>query len=271
MRKVQHELQDMMEMDAAQHGSRPSDVSVWLKTPPTPLSPRPLGLTTAASAGSGNSLLSGMSVEPPTGASSLGSDSAVSGSAHSPGKMTVAHALLGRMSHASEHDLSSTDDEHDHLTASHESSSQSRDNSFTLNDAASSFSRPVSGISAGLEQSSLIEPLERIPSDPTIIDPSQDAVVNQISAELFEVAHRCAQQLKVRPHTVTPRRPAPLLTACFCFTPLHCNADAAGRGARGRGQAAARAPAALLRRLHQRTGSHSCCSCAPHCALRVRS
>lgn len=244
MRKVQHELQDVVG-DAtdptAGQSSAHSSVCLSLSHCGSPLlskaSPSRPELSHPISGGC-STFLSGLGLHintDPTAAvntasTAPGAPSASSDASHSSTDETTAangtvagagaaggspsksssryHPVMAHIAHhLSDHDLSSTDDEHDHLTASN-TSSQSRDNSFSQlhSDTAATTPRATHGVSgggAGLQgqhghsDSGCIEPLQRIPSDPTIIDPSQDAAVNQISYELCEAARQCAQQLRM--------------------------------------------------------------------------
>lgn len=200
MRKVQHELQDIL---AERRGTLSSSSTSTLPLCKGPSSPRHHEHTHSMSGGS-STFLSSLSVDHGS-AAELG-HTADSAGTNSPGRGLANHPLMANISHLSDHDFSSTDDEHDHLTNSN-ISTHSRDTSFSLGDggalspraaAAAAATITAAGSSSGAADHGLIEPhLERIPSDPTIIDPNQDAEVNQISYELFEAAHRCAQQLKV--------------------------------------------------------------------------
>lgn len=116
-----------------------------------------------------------------------------------------------------DHDMSSTDDEHEHSNASNAScSSQSlqEQHGFSLHStlfephhprnggtspqrAASYHPAGSSGISNG--PGMLATPCTySTEEDPTIIDQSHDAAVSQMSAEILECAARCAQHLKVK-------------------------------------------------------------------------
>jgi hypothetical protein len=244
MRKVQHELQDVMGEHAGLHVHGHFSVhltSVGLslsnccsplmaKSPPSvsvPIIPSPRHDLGHSISGGSSTFLSSLSLSAEQAAlshSSAGAhasspeqshteESAAATVSSSPGNAGAGsgssaahksprHPLMTHFSHLSDHDLSSTDDEHDHLTGTNShASSQSRDNSFSqlLTEAATTPRAGASSSSAatsGLVTSG--PPEHSTPSDPTIIDPSQDAAVNQLSYELCEAAHQCAQHLKVR-------------------------------------------------------------------------
>jgi hypothetical protein len=244
MRKVQHELQDVMGEHAGLHVHGHFSVhltSVGLslsnccsplmaKSPPSvsvPIIPSPRHDLGHSISGGSSTFLSSLSLSAEQAAlshSSAGAhasspeqshteESAAATVSSSPGNAGAGsgssaahksprHPLMTHFAHLSDHDLSSTDDEHDHLTGTNShASSQSRDNSFSqlLTEAATTPRAGASSSSAatsGLVTSG--PPEHSTPSDPTIIDPSQDAAVNQLSYELCEAAHQCAQHLKVR-------------------------------------------------------------------------
>ena len=119
----------------------------------------------------------------------------------SPHSLTPTNSVLSQLVHInSDHDLSSTDDEHDHLTASASvasSSSLCGDAASHLDAVSASTTPRHTDHNGNHHTSGLIGLMERIPSDPTIIDPCQDAMVHQISTELYQTAHAVAEQLRV--------------------------------------------------------------------------
>lgn len=201
MRKVQHELQDLMSGNTSASTAITSLTKPITGMVPPSTSTESVRSETEKDRSNSNSSTASMilahnNTQSSTASASMrlfgGTEDVVRDSPHS---LTPCNSMMSQIVHLhSDHDLSSTDDEHDHLTAS-AASSHSGDAASNLEAASSSSASPRHAD----HSSTLIGTMERIPSDPTIIDPCQDAMVHQISIELYETAHAVAEQLRVSP------------------------------------------------------------------------
>ena len=228
MRKVQHELQDLMVDEPAPTSGLYSISASVSPEPASLLGIHPLRHShfTAISSSTESESHDEVHHHPHgmlhTGHVRFSEESlcnaAVERDQHSAEFPTKQHPMFARL-HLTDHELSSsgTDDEHDHMTTGSYNSQHSHGNSTSssyglLHHDDDTPPPPQSTQSpkqrratvpseCGVSTVSTEVPGDSTPGshcrDPAIIDPCQDAAVNQISAELYELAHRCAQNLQV--------------------------------------------------------------------------